>query len=130
MPRHASSRVRRMSRACGAVIESLERRTLLSDLHFNWIVGSGDWTNPANWDHTPPTPPEPDRFLPTSQDTVTIFSAGTVTISNGRAKALNLAAELRFAASGALNLYGDLNLFSGALVTFAGTFSGLSFEND
>src|SRR4051794_11353328 len=108
-------RDRRFTQSCSSVIEALERRTLLSDLQFVWKGGPGDWSDPGGWNHTKATPPENDRTLPNSQDTVTIPSgAGTVTVSGGSAKTINLSAELRFSASGGLNLYGNLNLGAAA----------------
>src|SRR5262245_31946566 len=109
-----------------AIIEALERRTLLSDLGFVWKGGDGNWSDPSKWNHTTPTPPEMDRNLPSGEDTVAINS-GVVTNAGGQAKTLILNSELQFGSGAGLGLYGNLTL--GGTLSFVGAFSGLSFEN-
>src|SRR4051812_8723970 len=118
----------RSRKSASAVIQALERRTMLTGVTFNWLGGAGSWTDPSHWSHNPPPAPEQDRSLPGGEDTVAIGpGAGTATIPTGipvGCKALNLSANLRLEIGSNLNLFGgDLNITdqgAGAVVTMVG----------
>src|SRR5689334_17996808 len=98
----------RLSRPCSAVVEALERRTLLTGVAFNWIGGAGNWNDPSHWSHSPPPLPDADRSLPNLEDIVSIGSgAGTVTIPGNftaDAGSLGLSANLRLENTSSLAL--------------------------